>query len=275
MYFKAALRAYSENLLTVLAFALLLVFVLPLTQFESVFASSGLIGFEYGVTGIDVLSSLFAFLFLALYLFCYSVFVSLMVFAVRKDLSKVKVHYYLSQQIMKFSSKLFFFNLIYSFSFLFLGMFFALLNIPLIVFFLLLFLSSIVFFYFPQSLVVDETSVKSSIDSAIDFLLRNKKDSLKIIIFGSIVLAVLPAIEFMIDLFFPALGIYLILLVSFVVIVPFIESWKTVLFMQKFDLIKPSFKDFQPKVYPKETRRDFEYLKHPNGGGRGIRIQKK
>ncbi|MFH1588290.1 MAG: hypothetical protein ABIA76_03070 [Candidatus Diapherotrites archaeon] len=261
MYFKGALEEYKINFPTALAFALLLVFVLPLSQFESVFISSGLIGFEYGLSQINIISAFIVLLLLVVFLFFSSVFVSLMVFGVRKDLSKLKVDYYLNQQLIKFSSKLFFFNLMYSFCFLFLGIIFALFNVPLIVFFLLLFLSSIALFYFPQALVVDEISIRSSIASAFEFLMNNKKDSLKIIFVGSLVFTVLPALEFLIDLFFPAVGTYFILLISFVLIVPFIESWKTVLFLQKFGLIKPSFKDFHAKAYPKDEYRQFEYLK--------------
>ncbi|MBN2127190.1 MAG: hypothetical protein JW703_02230 [Candidatus Diapherotrites archaeon] len=264
MYFDDSLKEYLINFPTAMAFALLLIFVLPLNFFSEIFVSSGLIGFEYGVGHPDLLFVLFLFILIVFFLFFYALFISLMVLAVRKDLSKVKVHYYLNEKITKFSFKLFVFYFNCFFFFLFLGIILTFFNVDLIYISLLMVFSSLLFFYLPQALVVDELSIRSSFISGLEFFSKNILYSLKIIAFGTIAVLFITLFEFVIDYFIGGLGPFVSLLVSFVLIVPFIECWKTVLFMQKFDLIKSSFAKYSPSVIPKSEKLEYGFLTKPS-----------
>ncbi len=263
MYFDVALKEYLINFSTALAFSLLLIFVLPLTFFKEIFISSGLIGFEYGLSEVNLFSLVFLFVLISVFLFFYALFVSLMVFAVRKDLSKVKIHYYLNQKITKFSFKLFVFYFLYFISFLILGIVLTFFKTPLILVSFLMIITSLLFFYLPQALVIDETSIRNSFFSSLEFFSKNLFYSFKIIVFGSFVVIFLTLIEFVIDYFFPGVAPFISLIVSFVFIVPFIEAWKTVLFMQKFDLIKSSLQKIVPMSYAREEKIDYAFLKKP------------
>jgi hypothetical protein len=248
MYFSLALKEYLKNFHTALVFAVLLVFVLPFTFFEHLFISSGLVGFEFGVLGTNILSVLVSVFFVLLFLFFYSIFVSLVIFAVRKDLSKVKVNYYLREKLSKFSFKLFFFYSVFSLFFLFLGSLLvsAGASLPLVA--LLVFLASLPFFFFPQALIVDECGLRAGLHSGYDFLVSHPRDFLFLIGFGSVAVFVLPLIEFGVDFFAGGMGPFFSLVVSFVFIVPFFEIWKTVVFMKKFDIIASSFHNLEAKI---------------------------
>jgi hypothetical protein len=263
MYFDEAIKEYLINFPTAIAFALLLIFVLPLNFFKEIFISSGVIGFEYGVSEINFFMLFFLFILIAVFIFFYALFVSLMVFAVRKDLSKVKIHYYLNQKITKFSFKLFIFYFMFFISFLILGVLLTFFKIPLIIIYFLLVLCSFLFFYLPQALVIDESSIRNSFISGLDFLMKNPLYSLKIFFVGVFASLFLVLLEFIIDYFIGGIGPFVSLLFSFVLIVPFIECWKTVLFMLKFDLIKSSMQKFTPVQYLKEEKFDYVYLKKP------------
>ena len=102
-----AWREYRHNFKTGLAFLLLLVFVLPFLYLHGFYFSSGSVFADYDFAKLGVAELVVSLLALLAFLFAYSVFLTLTVFAVRKRYSAVKVHYFLSEQIHKFAFKVF------------------------------------------------------------------------------------------------------------------------------------------------------------------------
>ena len=113
MILKSALREYQENFRVALSFGLLLVFVpvllLEFFQSQNIFFSSGSFFAEFALTSPTVMIP--EIILVVFFYVLYSLFVSLMVFGVRKNLSKVRVEYYLSEMMKKFSTKIFIFFL--------------------------------------------------------------------------------------------------------------------------------------------------------------------
>jgi hypothetical protein len=170
-----------------------------------------------------------------------------MVFAVRKDITKVRVHYYLTQKIQKFAFKLFSFLVVFSFALFLLSSVLIKFGVPAVAVNLFLFIVSLPFIFLPQAIVVDETNILTSIRSSIEFMFGNLNSFLLVLITGTLFLLVLPAIEFVFDYFF-LLGGFFSLVVSLIFIVPYLEAMKTFLFMQKYDLVKVATAQNQAKL---------------------------
>jgi len=233
---KAAFKNYLANFSTVLGFGLLLVFVFLFLQFSNTFISSGSIFVYYNLQQATLISTVLLLFSGIIFLFFYSIFVSLMIFAIRNHLSQVKLHYYLTQKIRKFAVKHFIFSVLltlFAYLFVFLGNY---LNIPTIAIFFVLFLvfSSVIFV--PQSLVVDEGSIKASIINNFEFISKNFASFALVLISGIILMIFLVLIEFAVDNFL-FIGNILSLLLMFFFLIPFMEALKTQIYLKKFALI--------------------------------------
>jgi hypothetical protein len=163
-----------------------------------------------------------------------------MVFAVRRDLSNVRVAFYLKEVIVNLSLKLFFFNLIL---FLFLALIsFGLIyfNVSLLIVGLILLIVSLSFMFVPQAIIVEEKPLIDSIKENFYFIEKNFIVFIQVIVLGLILTACIPLIEFAIDLIDPSLfiGRFISLLFSLIFVLPFMETAKTFFYMMKFDLIR-------------------------------------
>ena len=242
MVLAKAFNEYVANIKVALLFALLLlfvpVFIMPFFG-SGIFLSSGTLFLEYELSQYSVIQILLAIIFLA----PFSFFVSLVVFGVRRDLSKVKVEFYLDEMIKKFSFRLFLF---YSLLFLlFFGVSLAVSTASayaVFIAYIAMLIIGLLFLFVPQALVVDEVTLRNALLESVSFVKRNPKSAFIVLFVGSALLAIVALIEYLLDLFFIELfvGEFVALLMVLIFVVPFIEVLKTYLYMLKFHLIKKS-----------------------------------
>lgn len=244
---QESFRNYSANLRVALAFALLLVFVLPFSQLETAFVSSGSAFAEYNLLAAHPLQLLLLTVLSALFLLFYSVLTTLVVFAVKRNLSKVKLGRYLSEGIQKFALKY------AAFLFMFTAVVCCAASIalplaaPSYAVAVAVFLISLPFIFLPQALVVEESSLRSSITACFEFTAKNARPLAYVVVLGFAFALFLPALEFVFDCLFAA-GRFVALLFAMVFAVPFLEVFKTQLYMRKFNLVKRSLAIKKPAM---------------------------
>lgn len=244
MILKEALRRYAENFITVLGFALLLVFVLLFGQLSAPFISSGTVFLGYEFVKADIISFLVSLLSGILFIFFYSVLVVLVIFAIRKDLSKVKINYYLAEKVEKFAVKLFFFfAAIFIIASVVAGLLINLGAEPLLIS-AILFIIGVAFTFVPQSVVIDESSLWHSMLSNFEFMRKHPGSFAGVVLLSALLLLVLPLAEYAIDyVFFVGRFITLFLVLMFAV--PYIEVLKTIMYMHKYELVKHSHREIK------------------------------
>ncbi|AJF60706.1 MAG: hypothetical protein QT03_C0001G1226 [archaeon GW2011_AR10] len=231
------LKHYSDNFITVLGFAMLLVFVLLFLQLPSNFLSSGSIMLEFSILSENLLESAVLLLSVIVFLLIYSAFVALIVFAVRKDFGKVKLYYYLNEKVYSFAKRYFLFNLGFSAALFVLLSAFVYLSAPEALTAFVLFVVAALFIFVPQSIVVDEGSIEASILNNFEFIGQNKKYFFLVLAAGIVLVALINLAEFFIDsLFF--VGSFITIALSLIVVVPLMEILKTELYTRKFELVK-------------------------------------
>lgn len=247
MILKKAFGEYFSNIRAALAFGLLLVFVplflLNFFQSQNLFFSSGSFFADYKIVSPLVL--VLEFLLMVFFLVFFSFFVSLIILGVRKDLSRVKVEFYLSEMMQKFTVKIFLFFVFYSILLFLLGFFLVKVMEPVLgtmIGSLVMLVFSLLFLFVPQAIVVDEIGVLDALKESIDFISKNVHSFFTVIIVGSVLLALIIVLEFVLDFIFldflPGRLVSIVLIVVF--LVPFMEVLKTYLYMFKYDLVKKS-----------------------------------
>jgi len=239
---------YRKNFKVALSFAILLVFAFVFSLFPNVFVSSGSLFFDFNFNAYSVEILVLEFAALAIFAAVLAFFVSLTVFSVRKELSTMRVEYYLSEMVQKFSSKLFIFFLVYtvllslaSFAIVFAGI------SPAWSVVLVLAVSA-AFFFVPQAIVVDEESVENSVYNSVEFSLKNPRLFLLAAVVPTAMMAVVMSLEFVFDSFF-LLGKFVSLVLALVFVVPFTEMLKTYVYMMKFEIIR-----HHEKLRPRHNR---------------------
>ena len=237
--FRNAFRVYLGNLRVSLWFALLLVFTGIFPLFFNMIYSSGTIFLEYTLN-VPQATLVLQIIGIALYLLCYSFFLSMIVFGVRKELSTVRVQYYFAEVLHKIVFKLFAFMVLYVFALLVLSFVLFAFGVPTWLLVALMLLLSLPTLFVPQVIVVEELPVFEAVAEAFDFMKKHWMFSLALLVLGSVVMAVLLYIELLIDQAFPTwfAGRIVTLLVSLLFLIPFLESLKTYFYMMKFGIIK-------------------------------------
>jgi len=236
MILENAFKQYKMNFKASLAFGLLLVFVLLFSVFPNTFIGSGSIFLEYSFP-VNLLAfgvELFAFI---VFMVFYSFFVSLIVFSVKRNLSTVKLHFYLNEMIQKFTSRIFLFNFLFSLVLIFFAAALVVLGVHILAVNLILLAAAIAFIFVPQAIVVDEPSIRRAIFNNFEFILENPRSVALIVVVGSVLVGITLLIEFAFD-FFQLVGRYVSLLIMLVFVLPFMETLKTYLYLFKYDLIK-------------------------------------
>lgn len=237
MVFRHSLASYMHSITTALGFGLLLVFVLPFFWLSNTIVSSGTVMIDYGFLKQDILHLLVLLAFTLVFLFAYSVLVSLMVFAVRNELSSVKLHLYLKEKIDKFALKYFIFLASFTIICAIVTAILVAARVPAPVVNLALLLISASFLFLPQTIVVDEESLRSSILANWEFIAKNPGAFFTVLAFGALGLLALQLAEFALDYFF-SVGSFFSLLVALVLLVPYIESLKTYIYMNRFGILQ-------------------------------------
>lgn len=238
MVFEQAFEDYRNNAITAIAFALLLIFVVPFSMLSNVFVSSGTAIIDYGFLKNPVLDILLLLALSVVFLLVYSILVCLMIFAVRADFNKVKMHYYLDEKLLVYSLRYFRFIALFTvLAAVFSSILIDLSVPPLLINFILL-LASLPFIFLAQTIVVDGETLRSSIFGTLDFIRKNPSAYLLALGFGFVAVTALQVLEFFID-FYLFGGGYVSLLISLVFLIPFFEALKTEIYMNKFSLFTP------------------------------------
>ncbi len=227
---------YKANFKTALTFALLMVFVPVFALFQNIYASSGSIFLEYSLlAGIPTLLAEAGLI--AVFLLFYSFFLSIIIFSVRKSLSKLKLQFYLHEMIQRFTLRIFVFYLLYSLLLFLFTMAVLAMGQHILLPALVLFLVSFLLLFVPQAVVVDEEGLRHALYTNFEFLRMHPKSFAIVTVIGMVMLGALTLLEFGIAQF-TLLAPYLSLLIFLVFIFPFLEIMKTYQYMMRFDLIK-------------------------------------
>ncbi len=244
MFLVDSIHHYINNFKAVAAFLILLIFVFIFIQFPNAFLSSGNVFLEYGNNQTPLIILAVEFISLLLFVLFYSIFVTIIVFGVRKELSHVRLWYYLQEMIHKFSFKIFVLYLAFFLISLILSL--ALISSNLIPFTQAILLSnmlmlvlSLLLLFVPQAIVVDEENLVHSIKNNFDFIVKNPLQTILVIVLSIILVGVIPFIEMFFDSFqFSGRFVSLVLMLLFVI--PFIEIVKTHFYMLRIELVKSS-----------------------------------
>jgi hypothetical protein len=251
-----SIEQYKANFKTALVFALLLVFVPVFSSFPNIFISSGSLFMDYNVLSVPPEMLLAEAGLTALFLLFYSFFLSIIIFSVRKGLSKLKLQLYLHEMIQKFTLRIFAFYILFCLlAFLFVSAM-LLLGIHILLASLILLIAAFLLMFVPQAVVIDEEGLRHALSTNFDFLLKRPLDFFKIAFVGAVLLALLQLLEFglaQITLLAPYISLFLAL----VFILPFLEIMKTYLYLMKIDLIKHheiarKKKPLPPRIEPED-----------------------
>ena len=234
---KEAFVHYRNNFSIAIAFALLLVFILPFSLIANINIESGTSALDYSLLVSNPTNMVIATATALLFVLFYSIFTSLIIFAVRKDMVKIKIHYYLTQKIEKFSLKIFVFYAALFLSLFVLNAMLIQLGVPAIAGVAISFLITILFLFVPQSIVIDELSIRSAIQSNFDFMKKNPAVIGYVLLTGIIVITIVNVIEYVLDYFF-FVGRFITPVIVLTFAVPYIECIKSIAYMKKYELVK-------------------------------------
>lgn len=252
-------RQYLENLKLSLSFSILLVFIFFFLRFSNIALLNGTLFFDYSFAplGIEIIVAemLAGLVFIAMY----SILLTLLLLAVRNDLSHIKVHFYLREMVQRFFVTVFLYFVLLSVLFVALVTIGVWFNVPLLWINIVLLIISLSLIFVPQSLVIDEKPISESIQSNWYVIRTHPIDFLLVVIISMVAVGILPLIEAGVDSFVYA-GRYVTILLMFVVIIPFIEILKTILYMNRFELVRGH---------------EYARKKHPGLRGMMMKITKK
>jgi len=248
---------YKANFKTAVVFALLLVFVPVFGFFSNIFISSGSIFLDYSVLPMEPLLLLVEAVLAALFLVFYSFFVSIIIFSVRKSLSKLKLQFYFHEMFQKFTLRIFAFYAIYSIVLFLIAVAIVTAGFSILIATIILLVLSVIFMFVPQAVVIEEEGLKHAVSTNFEFLFKNPTAFLKVLVVGAIMLAVLQLLEFALSQF-TLLAPYASLFLSLVFVLPFLEILKTYLYMMRFDIIKSH--EIASRAKPKEARPEPESI---------------
>ncbi len=254
---QQVMRQYRENLKLSLSFSILLVFIFFFLRFSNIALLNGTLFFDYSFAPLGwevVIAEVIAgFVFVAMY----SILLTLLLLAVRNDLSHIKVHFYLREMVQRFFLTVFLYFVLLSALFVLLVTLGVWLNLPLVWVNVVLLIISLSLVFVPQSLVIDEKPILESISTNWYVIRTHPIDFLLVVLLSVVAVGVLPLIEALVDSVVHA-GNYVTILLMFVVIIPFIEILKTILYMNRFELV-----------------RGHEYARKKHPGLRGMAFTKK
>jgi len=230
-------QQYRANFKTALIFALLLVFVPVFALFQNIYITSGTIFIDYNLFQANPFALAAETGLIALFLLFYSFFISIIVFSVKKNLSKVKLQFYLQEMIKKFALRIFAFYVAYCLLLFLLTTALVTAGIPFLAATLAVLIVSFLLMFVPQAIVVDEEGLRHALLSNFEFLFSSPRSFLIALVVGAVLLGLLQLLEFAVaqaTLLAPYISIFL----GLVFILPFLEIMKTYLYMMRFDLIK-------------------------------------
>lgn len=234
---QESFRQYLYNIKASLAFGLTLIFVLIFTMFNNMATSTGSIFLEYGISNIDLVSLAIEIIAILAFLLFYAMFLTVIVFSIRNSLSFLKVNYYLREMIQKFTLRLFLFYVFYFGAILAIAQIMMFFNISLLFTNAILLIISIAFLFVPQSVVIDEEGLRNAFLNNFEFIAKNPKHVLLVLVLGMFLLALVSVVEYLFDAIF-LMGRFVSLFIVIVFIMPFLEALKSCMYMFKFEIIR-------------------------------------
>jgi hypothetical protein len=167
----------------------------------------------------------------------YSILLTLLILAVRNDLSHIKVHFYLREMVQKFFVTMAVYFVLLSVVFIGLVLVGQALALSVVWVNLVLLILSLALVFVPQSLVIDEKPILESIRTNLYVIFSHPLDFVLVVVVSTVLVALLPIVEFIIDQLIPV-GRFVSIIVMFVVVIPVVEILKTTLYMRRFELVR-------------------------------------
>ncbi|MCX8158336.1 MAG: hypothetical protein N3D73_01580 [Candidatus Diapherotrites archaeon] len=227
---------YKNNFTIALLFGVLLIFLPIFIYASEINIEAGSILLDYSIMSKDSSSFVLSVIIILIFLLFYSTLTTLMIFAVRREISKSKTKYSILEQIEKFSFKIFAFYLIllliiFSINFIILSN-----RLNIILGLVISTIIAIITYFVPQSIIIDEFSLTSALAANLDFIRRKSDYFIYALAAGFLLFLLVVIAEFIIDSIF-GFGYYLTPILSAIFVVPFLESLKTVIYLSKFELL--------------------------------------
>lgn len=232
---------YKGNIKVSLIFGIMLIFVIMLIQFSNIFITSGSVFLDYNFIYANPFILLFEVILMVVAIALFSFFLTVLIFDVRKEMSPIKIEYYMKDMVRKFTTRIFMFYLIYSAAIAVWTAIFVNLN-PLFpgIYIFGAFVSlivSLLFVFVPQTIVIEEERLRNAVTSNFDFIKKNPRAYFNVLLVSTAMIMIIPVIEFLFDFLFYS-GRFIALLATLLFVIPFIEIYKSHLYMLKFDLVK-------------------------------------
>ena len=238
MIIQRAVEQYKENFLVSVSFGLFLAFVFFASFFPDFSFTSASLFFLYNFS--ITINFLIELLLILVFLFVYSLFLTVLVFSVHHSLLNQRIESFLQKKFLKKTIKVFLFNL-----------FLLLLSVPIYFViqyngtFLMPVLAILLFIHFllmftVQSIVVEQKKLSESMAESIEFIELNFTSALKVFFLTILLYTAAVLVEFFIDYFSGDLfvGRFVSIFLATLFVMPFFEIMKTYIFMLKFHLIK-------------------------------------
>ncbi len=230
-------KQYVDNFLLSISFAILLIFAFFFLQFQNMALFSGSVFFDYSFAQLApevVIAQVVAGL---LFLSMYAILLTLLILAVRNDLSHIKVHFYLREMVQKFFVVMAVYFVMISVLFVGLVLIGQALAVGVVWVNLVLLVLSLALVFVPQSLVIDEKPIFESIRTNLYVILSHPLDFILVVVVSTVLVGLLPLIEFIVDRFIP-IGRFVSIILMFIAVIPVIEILKTILYMRRFELVR-------------------------------------
>jgi len=227
------IELYRRNIKIVLLYSVLLAFGFLFSIFENVRISSGNI-FLKPAGKLEIIVEVILFL---LFLLFYSAVSAILIFAIRKELSKVRVEYYMREVLQKFVLKIFGFYLF--FSILFLGL--SILSIEYWFLEIVAFIIALLLLFTPQAIIIDELNVENAISKSIEFIFSYPKRFLASFFMGIVLLLLGIIVEILFDPLFYSGKVFCALFIT-IIGMPLFEIAKSYFYMLKFKLVEAYLK---------------------------------
>lgn len=234
------LKQYLKNFKAGIAFLVLLFFA-PFLLFlqNTTFFSTGSFFLYFDLKNAGIASIALTVLLGLFEVVVYSVLVTILVMSVKQKILGRQPGF-VRDKIKKFSFHLTVFYFLFLAIIYVAGAIFYFLQLPLWVFVLTGFLASLAFFYVPQSIIVDEYSLRHALEASFDFCMEKKKDVFTPLLIGALATILAVLFEFVLDTAFVELlpGRILSLVIVLGFVVPYTEILKTYFYMKKNALLK-------------------------------------
>jgi len=259
---RKAVDEYAANFKVAATLGILLLFLLLFIFFEQFFFSSGTAFLSFNPDVWALLGIAVGVVFLYLFSF----FVSLIIYSVRQDVQHFSLDVYWNTLFKSAALKIFVFYLLLAVVFYAL-MFWGLASGYSALAALVCFIVSALFMYVPQSVVLDELTVREAMGESAKFWAKNPATGAVTVVLVSFLLLVIVFIELALEMAgLP--GIIVSLILTLIFLVPFMEQMKSYSFAMKFELIRTS-EVHQARHRPSRPRRiDAVRLRERAKGGK-------